>query len=351
MIVKATAPARILDFGGWTDTWFAEHGCVLNFAVDLYSKVIVVPRERPGASIVALDYGERVDIGAPGEILYDGKHDLLKAALNYTKVDGVDISVYSDVPPGCGTGSSAAVSVALIGALSVLADMYLTPHEVASLAHRLETEELGIQSGVQDQIASAHGGIGFHTITSYPQVSSSPVRLARGLCQELESRLVVAYTGQAHLSGEVHEKVIADYEAGVERTRKAMDTLRQTPVWAKSALMRGDFVELGEIMHLNTRAQKDLHPGITTESIEDLERISREAGALGFKINGAGGGGSVTILAGADNTRNIEVAVRNAGYMVLPCRLDFGGLKIWTTTRDGRGSSPLKRTSRLAEMA
>lgn len=344
MIVKAIAPARILDFGGWTDTWFAKRGRVLNFAVDLYAKVIIVTRERPGARIIAQDYGEAVEILYPSQGLYDGKHDLLKAALNVTKVDGVDISVYSDVPPGCGTGSSAAVSVALIGALSLLADMYLTPHEVAGLAHKLETEELGIQSGVQDQAAAAAGGIGFHVIDPYPSVSTSPVRLPENIVMELESRLLLVYTGEAHLSGDVHRKVIADYEAGEERTLKAMDTLNTTPILAKSALMRGDFVELAEIMDLNTAAQKDLHPSITTEKIEDLEDISRKAGAMGSKINGAGGGGSITLLCASGNTRQVECAVKQAGYQILPCHLDFRGLVTWTTVRDGRGVPPMRRS-------
>ena len=348
MVVKAIAPARILDFGGWTDTWFAKHGRVLNFAVDLYAKVIVVPRERPGVSIIAQDYGEAVEIKDPTQVLYDGKHDLLKAALNVTRVDGVDISVYSDVPPGCGTGSSAAVSVALIGALAVLADLHLTPHEVATLAHKLETEELGIQSGVQDQIASAAGGIGFHIIDPYPSVSTSPVRLSEDICMELESRLIVAYTGQSHLSGDVHKKVIGDYESGVERAVKALDTLRNTPVWAKSALMRGDFVELAEVMNINTSAQKNLHPEITTDKIEHLEEVARAAGAMGFKINGAGGGGSVTILCGADNARGVETAVKEAGYRVLPCHLDFRGLRTWITHRHGRGVPPMRRSRAYA---
>lgn len=344
MIVKAVAPNRVLDFGGWTDTWFAEYGLVLNFAIDLYAKVIIVPRERPGVSIVALDYGEALEISDPSQILYDGKHDLLKAALNVTKVDCVDISVYSDVPPGCGTGSSAAVSVALIGALAVMADLSLTPHEVASLAHKLETEELGIQSGVQDQIASATGGIGYHSIEPYPRVSTSPIRLPENILYELESRLIVVYTGQSHLSGDVHEKVISDYQTGSERTTNAMETLRNTPVWAKSALMRGDFVELAEVMNINTAAQKSLHSAIYTESIETLENVSREAGAMGFKINGAGGGGSVTLLCGADNARSVEAAVKEAGFRVLNCRLDGKGLRTWVTRRDGRGYTPMRRS-------
>lgn len=351
MIVKSIAPARILDFGGWTDTWFAGYGRVLNFAVDLYAKVIVTPRERPGASIIAQDYGEAIEIADPSQILYDGKHDLLKAALNVTKVGGVDISVYSDVPPGCGTGSSAAVSVALIGALAVLADLHLTPHEVATLAHKLETEELGIQSGVQDQIAAATGGIGFHVINPYPSVSSSPLRLSHDLALELESRLLLVYTGQSHLSGDVHKKVISDYEAGHRRTSDAMETLRNTPVWAKSALMRGDFVEFAEIMNINTEAQKNLHAEITTNKIEELEQVAREAGAMGVKINGAGGGGSVTLLCASGNTHQVKTAVKQAGFKVLPCHLDFRGLRTWTTVRDGRGAPPMARScSRLREL-
>jgi D-glycero-alpha-D-manno-heptose-7-phosphate kinase len=344
MIVKAVAPNRILDFGGWTDTWFAKTGCVLNFAVDLYAKVVIVPRDRPGVSIIAQDYGEAIEIADPSQILYDGRHDLLKAALNVTQVDGVDISVYSDVPPGCGTGSSAAVSVALIGALAVLAEMYLTPHEAAKLAHRLETEELGIQSGVQDQVASAAGGIGYHIIDPYPSVSTSHIRLPDSIGYELESRLLLVYTGQSHLSGEVHNKVIGDYEAGVDRTVKAMDTLRNTPIWAKSALMRGDFVELGEVMNTNTLAQKRLHSEITTDGSERLEEAAKGAGAIGFKINGAGGGGSVTVLCGADNARPVESAVRGAGFRVLNCHLEPNGLRTWVTSRDGRGHRPMQRS-------
>lgn len=344
MIVKAIAPARILDFGGWTDTWFAGHGRVLNFAVDLYAKVIVVPRERPGASIVAQDYGEAIEIADSSHVLYDGKHDLLKAALTVTKVDGVDISVYSDVPPGCSTGSSAAVSVALIGALAVLADLHLTPHEVAALAHRLETEELGIQSGVQDQVASATGGIGYHVIDPYPTVASSPVRLSHELSLELESRLLLVYTGRSHLSGDVHKKVISDYETGSDRTLAAMETLRSTPIWAKGALIRGDFVELAEIMNANNDAQKRLHSEITTPEIEALEKIASESGAIGFKINGAGGGGSVTILTASGNHRDVEGAIKRAGFTVLPCHLDYRGLRTWITNRDGRGAPPMRQS-------
>jgi len=329
MIAKAWAPNRILDFGGWTDTWFAEKGCVLNFAVSLYAQAIIKTRARPGVSIIAQDYGEVIDIPAAGAALYDGQLDLLKAAVNVIGIDKLDVYVYSDVPPGCGTGSSAAVSVALLGALARLADCYYTPHEIAALAHQLETKELGIESGVQDQVASASGGIGFHQIEPYPSVSSSPVRLPRSTIWELESRLLLVYTGKSHLSSDVHHKVIADYKEGQAKAVEAMSTLRETPRLATAALYKGDLEGLGEIMNLNNSAQKSLHPDIATEQSNEIEEKAQAAGAIGFKINGAGGGGSMTILCATDKTRAVETVLKEAGYQLLPFNFDWTGLRTW----------------------
>jgi D-glycero-alpha-D-manno-heptose-7-phosphate kinase len=333
MIVKAQAPNRVLDFGGWTDTWFAGSGSVLNFAVSLYAQVIIATRARPGVSIRAQDFGEIIDIAEPGAEPYNGKHDLLKAAVNVMGIDKLDAYVYADVPAGCGTGSSAAISVALIGALSMLTGEYHRPEQIARLAHELETKELGIQSGVQDQIAAATGGIGYHTIAPYPHFTTSLVRVTPETAWELESRLLLVYTGERHLSGAVHEKVIADYQAGKPGTRKAMDTLKTTPQLAASALWKADFVKFAEIMNLNNAAQKALHAEITTEHIERIEEVARPAGAIGFKINGAGGGGSVTVLCDTRRRRDVEEAIRGAGFQLLPCRFDWDGLRTWVALR------------------
>jgi D-glycero-alpha-D-manno-heptose-7-phosphate kinase len=330
MIIKAWAPNRILDFGGWTDTWFAERGCVLNFAVSLYSQAIVKTRAKPGVSIIVEEeFREVVDIPAAGEALYDGKYDLLKAAVKAMGIDKVDVHVYSDVPSGCGTGAAAANSVALLGALAFLADRHYTPHEVASLAHELETKELGIESGVQDQIAAAAGGIGFHLIDPYPRVSSSQVKLRREAGWELESRLLLVYTGKRHLSGEVHRQVISDYQAGNPQAVQAMETLRKTPREAAGALYRGDLEAFAEVMNRNNAAQKSLHPAIATSQSEEIEEKARQAGAIGFKINGAGGGGSLSILCATERRRDVETALREAGYNLLPFHFDWEGLRVW----------------------
>jgi len=331
MIVKAWAPNRILDFGGWTDTWFAEHGAVLNFAVDLYARVLVRTRGRPGVSITVSDYQEVIELDHAQSVTYDGQHDLLKAAVKVIGVDAVDVQVYADVPPGCGTGSSAAVSVAMLSALGLLAGRYQRPHEVARLAHELETKELGIESGVQDQVSAAVGGIGYHDIYQYPLVSSTPVRLSPSTVWELESRLVLAHSGARHLSSDVHRKVVADMQAGRPEVKQAMDTLRSLPQQAADALWRADFDAFAESMNENNRAQLQLHHEIMTPDLARIQEVARAAGAIGFKINGAGGGGTATILADDGNRRAIVDAVREAGCRVMNFHLDFQGLRTWVS--------------------
>ena len=332
MTVKAWAPNRILDFGGWTDTWFAQHGSVLNFAVDLHAQAVIISRQRRGVSISAYDFGEVVEVESPDKVVYDGHHDLLKAAVKMMGVDRANLSVYSDVPARCGTGSSAAVSVAMLGALALFAGRYHTPHEIARMAHELETKELKIESGVQDQIAAAVGGIGYHEISPYPHVSSTPVRIRQETIWELESRLLLVYTGEGRLSSDVHRKVIADYQSGQQATVEAMEELRQTPRLAANALFKGDFEEFAQVMNANNEAQKRLHPGITTPQIEEIERVAKRAGAIGFKTNGAGGGGTTCVLTASDRRRAVQDEIRQAGYQLLPFHLEFDGLRAWAAS-------------------
>jgi len=331
VIVKAWAPNRILDFGGWTDTWFSEHGAVLNFAIDLYARVLVRTRGRPGVGITVSDFQEVIELDPAQDITYNGQHDLLKAAVKVIGVDAVDVQVYTDVPPGCGTGSSAAVSVAMLSALGILAGRYQRPHEVARLAHELETKELQIESGVQDQVAAAVGGIGYHDIYQYPLVSSTPVRLPSSTVWELESRLVLAYSGARHLSSDVHRKVVGDMQAGRPEALQAMDLLRRLPQYAADALWRSDFDAFAEAMNENNRAQLALHREIMTPDLARMEEVARQAGATGFKINGAGGGGTATILTDEGNRRPVVDAIREAGFRVLNFHLDFQGLRTWVS--------------------
>ena len=146
--------------------------------------VVGDPREDPSALLYPFD-----EIGVPSNI-------------------SIEVTIYSSAPQGCSTGTSAAVSVALIGALDALTPGRQTPGEVAVTAHRIETERLGLQSGIQDQLSSAYGGICFIEMYQYPKASVSKLDIPNALWWELESRTFLIFLGQSHESSEVHKQVI-----------------------------------------------------------------------------------------------------------------------------------------------
>jgi D-glycero-alpha-D-manno-heptose-7-phosphate kinase len=339
-VVHAAAPIRICDCGGWTDTWFARHGQVLNVAVHPCAEVQVkVRRTGDGGP------GERVllhpeDFGVPYPVTREGPpwgpHPLLEAAIALMRVPRelrLEISVHSEAPAGAGTGTSAAVTVALIGALGALTPGRLAPQEVAAAAQRVETEMLGRQCGIQDQLASAHGGISFVEMSSYPQATVTPVRLPDPLWWELERRLVLVYLGRSHDSSALHETVIRSLEESGPDS-PALVALRGTAADARDALAAGDFEALGRAMRDATEGQARLHPALVGTEARRVIEIAREHGALGWKVNGAGGaGGSITLLCDEDASRQRafvrEVERDSPAFRRVPVRLSRHGLRVW----------------------
>jgi len=342
-LIRSFAPIRICDNGGWTDTWFARSGKVFNIAVHPCAEVQVMVRDgdgdEPGLTVNAENYGDRFTMDAAGGARQ--KHPLVEAAIRFmgVKADAsIDIAIHCAAPGGCSTGTSAAVSVALLGALARLSGRDMTSAEAARAAHRIETELLGQQSGIQDQIAAAYGGINYIGMHEYPEAAVTQVSVPEVARWELESRLSLVFVGIAHSSSEVHEMVIRELESAGPDARK-LQPLRQTAEKSRDALLAGDFRALGQAMIENTAAQENLHAGLIGPDHRRIIEIARAHGALGWKVNGAGGsGGSVTILSGADRPARRamlrEVEATAPGYRNIPIHLSREGLRVWETAGD-----------------
>ncbi len=333
---RARAPVRFCDLGGWTDTRIVPRGAVLNFAARLYTYVTLTVKEgQSGITLESLDTDERVSFQDIRRVEYNGVLDLLKAAVARTKIEThssgvysirreVKVEVRSDAPPASGLGSSAALGVAAIGALTQYSDRRLLPHEVARESQLLEVQELKLEAGVQDQLASAYGGVNFMEV-EYPNARVFPVPLTPAVRCELEDRFVLVYTGRSHFSSGMHQKVISEADQHIGD----FDDLARAAVLGKEALLSGDLDQFAAAMNSNWDAQKRLHPDITTPEIETLHRAVTAAGARGFKANGAGGGGTVTVLADRNNTHLVRRAVAAIGMTVLPSQIDTTGLQVW----------------------
>lgn len=337
-LICSVAPIRICDNGGWTDTWFAGHGAICNLAVAprVEVQLAVFPRDARSHQVLidAENYGERFAL-APGEA-GPPAHSLLAAAVAELPPPpdlALEITISSAAPAGCSTGTSAAVCVALLAALDRLTPGALSAHELAYAAHRVETERLGLQSGIQDQLCAAYGGICFIEMHAYPRASVSQLRPPEATVLELERRLLLIFLGRTHNSSAVHERVIAELEAeGAAAPR--LERLRRSAYEARDALCAGDLAAFGAAMADCTEGQAALHPGLVSPEARQVIALARAHGATGWKVNGAGGeGGSITILCdrapGARRRLGQAITAADPRMRVIPISLSPRGVTVW----------------------
>lgn len=344
-IINSSAPIRICDNGGWTDTWFAEYGSVFNIAVAPLVEVQLLVYEQNAHQdniiINAENYNDRYQYTSQRSVSEKiwGKHPLLEAAIEYMHIPPgcqFEAVIFSSAPGGASTGTSAAVCVALIGALDYLTPGRLTPGEIAAGAHKVETDLLGGQSGIQDQLSAAFGGINYIEMDHYPHSDVHPIHIPDDLWWELERRLCLIYLGRSHSSSDTHRMVIKSLDDAGPAC-KQLDDIRATALRSRDALLDGDLNELGKAMIENTGAQERLHPDIINRDTLRLIQIAKEHDAVGWKSNGAGGeGGSLTILCGPDASekRRMIKSIESDSHLFrnIPVTISRCGVKVWEQT-------------------
>jgi D-glycero-alpha-D-manno-heptose-7-phosphate kinase len=338
-IINSVAPIRVCDNGGWTDTWFAGHGKIFNIGVYPYVEVQVQVSPYTGDSpqerivIHAENFGDQY----ARQLKTDwDRHPLLEAAIERMGVPddvAVKVTIYSEAPAGASTGTSASVTVALISALDRLTPGRLTPHEVAYIAQSIETDMLKQQCGIQDQLCAAYGGINYIEMFNYPHASVSQIHVPDSTWWELERRLALIYLGKSHHSSQVHDQVIRDLE-NIGPTAKQLEALRATAEPSRDALYADDFPALGKAMIRNTEAQRNLLTDLVSPAAQRVIEIAQAHGALGWKVNGAGGeGGSVTLLSGdlsyGKRAMLREIEQEDPLFKNIPIYLSRFGVRTW----------------------
>ena len=319
--VRAAAPARLDLAGGWTDVppYSARvGGVVVSAGVQLYAHAEV----RPGGSryrLVAEDLGQEIEVPDASMIPSRGALPLLAAGLRMLPVGPCTLITRSDAPHGSGLGSSGALDVALVTALSHVRGELPDRRRIAELACHLEAAEAGISGGRQDQFAAAFGGflrLEFHD----PTVAVEQVTVGSDVAAELERRMLLCYTGASRFSGTTIDRVMQAYERGDPAIAGALHGLRAAGERMPEALLAGDLSRIGALLSENWRHQQALDPAMCTPLMSRLEQAMREAGALGGKAAGSGAGGSMFFLLGREDTRPALEAARGLGMTLLPLR-------------------------------
>ncbi len=198
-IYKAKAPMRIGFFGGGTDVspYAEEHGGkVLNCTIDKYVRCMLRANGEEGVTIRSLDL-ESVSRNMTGR--WEGRLALPQAVLDaMPEARGVEVTMFSDVPPGSGLGSSSALVVSMLKLIGAAYDLPADPYVLAELAYRIERVDLGIPGGRQDQYAAAFGGMCLYHFGG-ERVIVEPVLSDPTALFELESCLLIGYIGDRRL--------------------------------------------------------------------------------------------------------------------------------------------------------
>jgi D-glycero-alpha-D-manno-heptose-7-phosphate kinase len=328
-ISKAKAPMRIGFFGGGTDVspYAEEHGGkVLNCTIDKYVRCMLRPTGSEGITIRSLDL-EEVSRNFTGR--WEGRLALPQAVLDaMPEARGVEVTMFSDVPPGSGLGSSSALVVSMLKLICAAYDVQTDPHGLAELAYRIERVDLGIPGGRQDQYAAAFGGMAVYHF-GRERVIVEPVLSDPTALLELESCLLIGYIGDRAL---LRHHLMEDQV----RRLKEGDTLRyhdETKAFVDEALrlLRGlKIAEFGRLLHEAWEVKKAFSPYIAPPIVDDIYALARAHGAWGGKITGAGGGGFMVFACPFDRRLELERVLGEAGVQLRPFSFTTRGVHSWS---------------------
>jgi D-glycero-alpha-D-manno-heptose-7-phosphate kinase len=334
MLYRAKAPLRISFAGGGTDVPpFPEQegGRVLSTTINRFAYCTLRPRTDRQLCIHSLDFGMSVTYSDETRLVYDGKLDLVKAAIlkvGGAQTAGFDLFLQSDAPPGSGLGASSAMMVALVGALMEFKGLPLTDYEIADLACVIERKELGIAGGLQDQYAAAFGGVNYIEFLA-DRVVVNPLKVSPDIVNELQFNLLLAYTGKVRLSGNIIEDQVQRYERGEEDSRTALRAIKELAVEMKNALLRRQLNEFACLLHQEWEQKKRMSNRISSPELDHLYNVARQHGAIGGKITGAGGGGYMLLYCDFERKSLVAEQLRELGCTITDFSLEPSGLQTW----------------------
>jgi D-glycero-alpha-D-manno-heptose-7-phosphate kinase len=320
MIISQT-PFRISFAGGGSDlpSYYLQHGgAVVSTAIDKYVYV-TVSRKFDQSLRVSYSRTEEVESAA------DLQHPIVREGMGMLGLQGgLEITSVADIPSrGTGLGSSSSFAVGLMHALHAIQGRHVSAAQLAHEACRIEIEKCGEPIGKQDQYAAAFGGLNYIQFHKDGSVHVDPVIVPKDARETLNGRLLMFYTGITRSASEI----LANQSRVLARPGQKVEAMHKMVAYAaelRDALCAGDYDAIGRILHENWLLKKSIADGISSRQINNWYDRALEAGALGGKLLGAGGGGFLLFYAPTESHQKIESALSDLR------RIDF--------SLDSRGS-------------
>ena len=330
MIITKT-PYRISFFGGGTDhpAWYREHkGRVLATTFDKYCYISIRPLPQFFDHKYRVVYSKIESVNAINEI----QHPSVREALRYFNCNqGLEIHHDGDLPARSGLGSSSSFTVGMINAMNALNGIYSSSYELASTAIHIEQDLIKECVGSQDQISAAYGG--FNEIEFYKDdtFSVEPKVFDRGRVKELNSHLMLFFTGISRFSSEVAESQISNIKNCYSQMNELYDMVGEgSSILSNVNTSINDF---GKLLHQAWENKRSLSNKVTNTKIDELYNAAIKAGATGGKVLGAGGGGFVLFFVKPENQDKVKKALPSLTFV--PFEFENTGSKVVLYQPDG----------------
>lgn len=321
MIISKT-PYRISFFGGGTDypAWYLKNGgTVLSGTIDKYCYINCRRFPRFFGYKYRIVWSHIENVSTIGEIL----HPAVREGLRFLGVNGdmcLEIQHQGDLPARAGMGSSSSFSVGLIKTILAMKGQIIGKHELALKAIEFEQGVLKENVGSQDQMATAYGGLNVFRFEKDGTIRVEPLTISRSRITELESHLMLLYTGTSRLSSEIageiiqqvgkKERVLSQMHAMVD---KAVDVLNDG----------GNLLDFGHLLHQSWMLKRQLATQISNDLIDRIYDTAMDNGAIGGKLLGAGASGFMIFFAPSEHHQRIRDAL--PGYLHVPFQFEYEG--------------------------
>ena len=342
-MIIAKSPVRLSFGGGGTDlpAYYEAHGgAVLSVTIDKYFYSVL--QEIPGreVEISSSDYQLHQRIPDLDQANMTDALRIPKAMLKHFGIkDGVMLQLKSDIPPGSGLGLSGAVATSLARCIGAYAGKELDKAQVADLATHIELTVLGRPIGMQDQYASAFGGLNFMTFDA-SGTTVEPISISRSRMEELRRHLMLFHTGSSRDSARILEGQRKATSQNDEAVIAALHAVKQTAYRMREILEGGDIREIGKLLHDSWQQKKQFSPSVSNPDIDRYYEMAMSCGALGGKITGAGGGGFMLVFSEPDKQERISRELTALGLQELVFDFEDGGSQI-TLDHAGRFKSTI----------
>ena len=325
MIVISKTPYRISFFGGGTDypKWYMKNGgTVLSTTIDKYCYITCRTLPPFFSHKYRVVWSHIEHVSSISEILHPAVREGLRF-LGMNDSIGLEITHQGDLPARSGMGSSSSFAAGLIKALTAFQGKMIGKHDLALKAIELEQNLLKENVGSQDQIAAAYGGFNLIHFSSKGDIRVEPLTVPSNRIAELDSRLLMFYTGTSRFASEIAAKVIANLN-------KKEDVLYQMQRLVNDAVCilngTGDLDDFGRLLNESWNLKRSVSEVISNPAIDKIYKTAIDNGAIGGKLLGAGSSGFMVFYVQPE--RQVEVWDALCDYLHVPFRFERDGCSI-----------------------